>query len=388
MKIGVYCEGIEEEVGGGFTFQDEMLGAIRTLGGATGHEFILLSWDRHFGMSFSEPHICVQHLSHRRRRLARLPGFSSFDPYAPLIDAGVELIWNLTPFNHLTLDIPNITIVWDLQHRLQPFFPEVSQGGEWSHRERKYTQLLQRAAVVICGTLAGQREVKQFYGVPAERLRMLPHPTPGFALSGGAGSSAPLPFPETEPFLFYPAQFWPHKNHVGLLRALHVLREDHQVKLHAVFTGSDKGNLDHVQQAVRHLALESQVHFLGFVSREQLIWLYRKALCLVYPSYFGPENLPPLEAFALGCPVIAAAVPGADEQLGDSALLVPPADPAAFATGILSLLNEPAAWERRKALGRSRASKWTGGDFFSGVMRIAAELEPVCACWGEDRWKL
>jgi glycosyltransferase involved in cell wall biosynthesis len=43
---------------------------------------------------------------------------------------------------------------------------------------------------------------------------------------------------------------------------------------------------------------------------------------LRYPSFFGAENLPPLEAFALGCPVIAADMPGAREQLGDAAILV------------------------------------------------------------------
>ena len=60
------------------------------------------------------------------------------------------------------------------------------------------------------------------------------------------------------------------------------------------------------------------------MKRPELIALYRHALALTFVSYFGPDNLPPLEAFALGCPVITSAIEGVDEQLGNAALYVNP----------------------------------------------------------------
>src|SRR6202795_4272080 len=95
-----------------------------------------------------------------------------------------------------------------------------------------------------------------------------------------------------------------------------------------VFTGSDKplfnyakqGNQSFVQERAHDLSLPDQVIFAGFVSREDLIGLYQQALALVYPSFFGPENLPPLEAFALGCPVIVARISGSREQFADAAV--------------------------------------------------------------------
>ncbi|MFM6269445.1 MAG: glycosyltransferase, partial [Dolichospermum sp.] len=52
--------------------------------------------------------------------------------------------------------------------------------------------------------------------------------------------------------------------------------------------------------------------------------LYINAFSLAFMSFFGPDNLPPLEAMALGCPVIASKVSGSEEQLGNNALLVNP----------------------------------------------------------------
>ena len=147
---------------------------------------------------------------------------------------------------------------------------------------------------------------------------------------GGRSRDRGGPQPEVlrAPYLLYPAQFWSHKNHATLLRALALLPE-----YTLACVGSDKGYLDHVRGLARELGVLDRVRFLGFVETDELVALYRGAHALVYLSFFGPENLPPLEAFALGCPVVQADVAGAREQLGDAALLVPPTDPRAVADG-------------------------------------------------------
>ena len=62
------------------------------------------------------------------------------------------------------------------------------------------------------------------------------------------------------------------------------------------------------------------MHFLGLVPDEDIPALYEGALALVMPAYYGPTNLPPLEAVTLGCPVIYSDLPGCREQMGDAAL--------------------------------------------------------------------
>jgi glycosyltransferase involved in cell wall biosynthesis len=248
-----------------------------------------------------------------------------------------------------------------------------------------YATAIPRASAVIVGTETGKAEIVQFYGVPPERVKLIPLPTLEFALSASkdSGKEVLTKYRIPEGYLFYPAQFWPHKNHVGLLLAIKILREQYDLTLPVVFVGSDMGNLPYVRRMVDELGLSTQVHFLGFVPQEDLVGLYRNAFALTFLTFFGPDNLPPLEAFALGCPVIASNVSGAQEQMGDAALLVDPRDEEQIALAVKSLYED---LELRRTLmqrGFERANKWTGEDYVRSVFAILDEFEPVRRCWGK-----
>jgi hypothetical protein len=73
-----------------------------------------------------------------------------------------------------------------------------------------------------------------------------------------------------------------------------------------VFAGGDRGNKSRIVEKVRILGLEESVRFLGYVSDSIIGALYRSSVGLIMASYFGPTNIPPLEAFALGVPVVAS----------------------------------------------------------------------------------
>ena len=231
----------------------------------------------------------------------------------------------LNPGEWLPL-LPNICTVLDLEHRRKPYFPELTFNREWAHRERSYRRVLPRAAAVITGTKTGKAQIEHFYGVDPAAVRVIPFPTPSYALGKDLinDPSVRLPAGVGDKFLFYPAQYWAHKNHVRLLRAVKILREIHGWEGTLVCCGSDKGNLKYLIERATEWRIADRVRFLGFVKRPELIALYRHALALTFVSYFGPDNLPPLEAFALGCPVIASAIEGVDEQLGNAALYVNP----------------------------------------------------------------
>jgi len=124
------------------------------------------------------------------------------------------------------------------------------------------------------------------------------------------------------------------------------------------------------------------VHFLGFVPHDEFVWLYRHALALVYVTLCGPENMPPLEAFALGCPVVASRVAGAEEQLGNAALLVDPKSPKHVAEAIKAVHDDAELRHLLTQRGRERAPKWRGQDFVRGVFSVLDEFEPIRRCWG------
>lgn len=382
MRVGLLLSGADPGVGGGFTFEREVFWQIVALANQTPHRFVLLDPPPGFrdrsalgavelGAAAPRPVWRAARWA-RGVRMRRIAGAS-----------GVDLIWNLWP-THPVPDVPFITIVWDLQHRLQPLFPEVSARGEWEARERHYARCLRRAAAVIAGTGAGRREIATFYQVPSRRIHVLPHPTPDFALSAGPTPPGALQRFRLPPgFLLYPAQIWPHKNHANLLLALAILKQ-RGAPLPLVLVGSDKGNATRIRALATRLGIDDWVHWLGFVTSAELVALYRSAIGLAYVSLFGPENLPPLEAFALGCPVLAARVSGAQEQLGEAALLVDATHPPLLADELLRLVTDTALRARLVARGRERAERWTTRHFVLGGFDILDGLAPAIRCWREE----
>ena len=141
-------------------------------------------------------------------------------------------------------------------------------------------------------------------------------------------------------YLFYPAQFWPHKNHIYILMALKILQEKYNITIGAIFSGSDKGNRQYIQDSVDGLELSDRVVFTGFVSNTEMRYLYRQSFALAMPSYFGPTNLPPMESFQLDVPVMYGNIPGAIDQLGEGVIYMDLNDVNTFAEAVLSLNNE------------------------------------------------
>jgi glycosyltransferase involved in cell wall biosynthesis len=392
MKIGVVLDEYVPQDGGAFTMQGEILSAIVELAPGSNHQFEIVS-------------LPDQELAKQLRGSAvgwspyRQPGFlekvsafivrtwpnlrnswqwqSSFEKKAR--QRGIEFLWFLGQ-RPQDVDLPYLAIVLDLQHRLQPWFPEVSQFGQWETRERGFARHLRRAAAIIAGTQAGRAEVTRFYQIPEERIHILPHPTPGYALNAEKKASSISHFGLQPGYLFYPAQFWAHKNHVNLLLALKILA-DEGLNLELVLAGSDFGNKQFVKEQAEKIGVSDQVKFVDFVNQEDLIGLYQNALALTYLSFFGPENLPPLEAFALGCPVIAAQVSGSEEQLGEAAVLVDPKDPRRIAEAIRKVHTDKSFRETLIAKGLKRAGSWTAKDFVLGAFKVLDEFSAVRRNW-------
>ena len=148
-----------------------------------------------------------------------------------------------------------------------------------------------------------------------------------------------------------------------------------------VLVGSDKGQLERVRATDRaSAAWAMRSTMLGYRRRGRAVGLYQHAHALIYLSRFGPENLPPLEALALGCPAIVADVPGAAEQLGDAALIVDPDDPDAVADAI-EQVGRPNERKRLVEAGRARAGSWTADDYLRGLLAFLDDFERERRLW-------
>jgi glycosyltransferase involved in cell wall biosynthesis len=391
MNVGVYFAGFSSQAGGGYTFEQEMLNALVELSGQSNHRFVLFFNSPAEGIQIGDiksivlpPDVplkkdFVSRLA-RRLGLVKTPERISLQQAAE--KENIHFMWFPT-FGYQPVDIPYIVTVWDLQHRLQPWYPEVSEKGLWDYREKYYSACLRRAVFIITGAQAGRQEISSFYNIPPERIRLLPHPVPRMERVPTDSEVADVlkKFNIGGPYLFYPAQFWAHKNHINLLLALRLLREKFDLPLNLVLAGSDQGNGEYVRRMAVEWGLRDAVIFPGFVSRDELLALYRGAFALTYVTAFGPENLPPLEAFTLDCPVVASNVPGAEEQLGDAALLVNGFDPEEIATAVNKLHSDPVLRAALIERGRARAARFTSMNFVRGIFALLDEFEPIRRTW-------
>ena len=182
-------------------------------------------------------------------------------------------------------------------------------------------------------------------------------------------------------YIYYPAQFWAHKNHVYILKAMALLKKKHDTELYAVFSGSDNGNLDYVLAVAESLGIKHLVKYVGFVPNEEIPYLYRQSLALVMPTYFGPTNLPPLEAFQLGVPVVYSDLPGLREQVGGAALLVDLSNPQSLVNQLLSLLHQPKLRDQLIEKGRHQLLQHTDEERWSVLESIFYRFSVKLSCW-------
>lgn len=399
MRVGVFTGPMSAMEGGGATLRSSILDVLRA--GDHRHDFVVFqqkesaaaapalgasaaAWAR--SRIRSAPVLLpVARALKRSVELLRDPGDEPSFAQKCLQDSEIDVAWFLLPYAK-PVTAPYIATVWDLEHRKQPLFPEVSvTGWTWEPREQNFRALLPRAARILTGTQTGKKEIVTFYDVRPENVRVIPHPPAEQFRHADTvpRSDIRAKYGLRRPFIFYPAQFWPHKNHINLLLALRLVNQRAREPIDLVLGGSDKGNLSYVREKVREFGLAEQVHILGFIPAAEMTDFYREAIALVYATLFGPDNLPPLEAFATGCPVAASNIDGAADQLGDAAVLFDPVRPDSIADAIETIQRDDVRADLISR-GRELVAQRTPRRYVESVCDILDELEPYRRCWGRE----
>lgn len=249
----------------------------------------------------------------------------------------VDIIYYPTPSCPIDF-FPFIATVWDLGHLNTYSFPEVSEYGEFERRTVLFKEIISKALIIICESQSGKNEFLNYYPLFSDRIEILPL-LPSKIISNEIRPIKPEKLSdEVFDFIHYPAQFWPHKNHYNLILAFNEVRKElSNIKL--ILTGSDKGNKNYIFRLITELGLENSVIYLGFVSINELKWLYLNSRCMVMPTFLGPTNMPLLEAASLNCNVACSNLSGHIEQLGKNAEYFNPHDISDITRAILVAIN-------------------------------------------------
>jgi glycosyltransferase involved in cell wall biosynthesis len=293
----------------------------------------------------------------------------------------IDLVYFLTPSSKAKelINIPYIMTVWDLCHRDFNEFPEVRNNHEFEKREERYTTLLKKAIKVTTDSELGKKNICYRYGIDESRvkiLKFLPQ-----TMNNDKYINIKEKYNISNNYIYYPAQFWAHKNHIYILKALKILKEQYNLTIDAIFTGSDYGNLNYILEKAHEFDIKKQVHYLGFVDEEEISNLYKQSIALVMPTYFGPTNIPPLEAFSLNVPVCYSDLEGLREQVGEAAFLMNLKDPHSLVKHLLTILEDNNIVTDKILLGQNIINSWTDKDFLNGIYNILDEYKILRECW-------
>ncbi|HEU4962286.1 MAG TPA: 1,4-alpha-glucan branching protein domain-containing protein [Bacilli bacterium] len=203
--------------------------------------------------------------------------------------------------------------------------------------------------VIVCSQYM-RAELRDIYGVDAEKLHVLPNGVDLTELRKGTEEQAydhahalsDVNTPHfSAPTIFYVGRLVPEKGVQVLLEAAsHVFAEIP----HARFQIAGKGPmLAELQDLAARLGITDRVDFLGFVTDEQRNRLMRQASVAVFPSLYEPFGIVALEAMGLGIPTVAGRTGGLAEIIehGDDGWLVEPGNARDLAATLLALLRNP-----------------------------------------------
>jgi glycosyltransferase involved in cell wall biosynthesis len=266
---------------------------------------------------------------------------------------------------------PMVVTIHDLS------FLEYPHAFSWRVRTMLRTLVpgsVARAARVIAVSEWTKQDLIRHYGVPAEKIVVTPEaPPPGFQRLPDA-PRLPLPPGVAEPFVLAVGNLEPRKNLTRLIEAFGLLIRQHGFSGQLVLVGKAQLRAGDAQRAVRESGVESRVVFTGFVSHDDLTLLYNRASLFVYPSLYEGFGLPPLEAMACGCPVVASNVTAMPEVLGDAALLVNPLSNAELAQGMMAVLDRPELAASLRAKGLQRAASYSWRATAAGTREVYAQV--------------
>jgi glycosyltransferase involved in cell wall biosynthesis len=254
--------------------------------------------------------------------------------------------------------IPSIYQPHDLQHL---HFPEFFTSSQRAFREASYSALALQARKVVAMTRWGASDIAEHLGVPCEKLAVVPwasvleaYGPPSRADLSRVCSKYSLP----PAFALFPAQTWPHKNHLRLLEALAELRRQ-DVIVPLVAIGHENDFYRAIEERVHDLGLEESVRFLGVVDAFDVSALYHLARCLVLPSLFEGWGLPLSEALAAEVPAACSDLPVLREQAGDACLWFDPTDPRSIADSLRQVWIDERTRRELASEGRKVADRYS-----------------------------
>ncbi len=174
-------------------------------------------------------------------------------------------------------------------------------------------------------------------------------------LSAGEKKKVLATYGIKEPFILTVGNSYPYKNVTGVLESLKALPND----INLVHVSRKDEFSSSIALKAKNLGISERFIVTGFVSKDDLVALYKSASVFAFPSLSEGFGLPGLEAMALGCPVACSDTPVFREVYGESAFYFNPGSYQDIARSVNDILKNQVLRERLVLLGLEQVKKYS-----------------------------
>ncbi len=201
-----------------------------------------------------------------------------------------------------------IVSTFDINFKIDNFFPEYLNDKIFKLKDEILKKSCNQAFKIIVDTERSKDELISLYNCLPKKISIqpftpfLPNLDKTIQKNELENSFHNLNI-KNKKFIFYPAQFWAHKNHKYIVEAVSSLKEKKNLNIFVVFCGSDRGNLNYIKNIVDKKKIKQNFYFFEFLNDKEVITLYKNAMALVMPTYVARSSLPLFEAFYFKTPV-------------------------------------------------------------------------------------
>ena len=234
---------------------------------------------------------------------------NTFDKLLNKLD--VDLLIFLAPSDLIFLVNNNnfVYTVWEFQHKNYPFFPEYKNiYFDIDVRDKTLKLAADKAFNIIAGTEKSKKDFIKYYSCDENKItvRLLKSSIVDIDIKDDHeyDSIKVLKNKKIDKYLFYPAQYWAHKNHKFIIDAFDQMTKENISNFACVFAGSDKGNLNYIKKLVNLKNLNDKICIFEYLPDEEIVDLYKNCFAVVVPSLVGTISFPILEGFFFQKPVI------------------------------------------------------------------------------------
>jgi len=267
----------------------------------------------------------------------------------------IDVLFRSYPYDDL-LSFPmhkQVTLIPDLQHERYPkFFPPEHVTG----RRRSFSRLIFGSGAV--GTISeyARSTIEAHYRNRFEDVFLMP---PASQFEGARKTQeVRADFREKikslQPYVFFPANMWPHKNHSVLFEGFKRYRATRRsAKISLLLSGDPKGWESFARQD------GTEIRHLGYLTTDELLLVYRQAEALVFLSLYEGFGIPVLEAFGIGCPVLCSNTTSLPELATGAALMVDPQDVTAIAQAMAAIVTDQKLRKKLIKNGKERSKQYS-----------------------------